>query len=184
VRFDRPSAPAAVQRLACAWLAFACSVGLVACDRIPDPLLPGAEAPSFTLSRIGDDSRVSLSDARGRIVLVNFWATWCPPCEAEMPAMERLYRGLRGEGFELLAISVDDGVEVVEEFQQRHGLTFPVLHDPDKSVATAYQTFKFPESILIDAEGVVVGRFIGEKDWDSPLYVARIRQLLHGEQEQ
>ncbi|UCE86612.1 MAG: TlpA family protein disulfide reductase [Deltaproteobacteria bacterium] len=165
-------------RIARALLALLLPAWLAACERPPDPLLPGATAPSFTLKRVGDDSFVSLSDARGRIVLVNFWATWCPPCEAEMPAMERLYRGLRGEGFELLAISVDDSLEAVEAFRDKHELTFPILHDPSKAVATAYQTFKFPESLLIDADGVVVGRFIGEKDWDSPLYVARIRDLL------
>ena len=159
-------------------LATLAAVLLASCGRPADPLLPGATAPGFTLQRIGDGQAVSLADSRGRVVLLNFWATWCPPCEAEMPAMERLYRGLRGEGFELLAISVDEEAADVEAFRERHGLSFPVLHDPDRAVANAYQTYKFPESLLIDPEGVVVGRFIGEKEWDSPLYVARIRKLL------
>jgi peroxiredoxin len=173
-----PRAPAAPSRLALLVLALLGSVAAADCQRSPDPLLPGSRAPDFTLDRIGADAPVSLRDARERVVLINFWATTCPPCEAEMPAMERLYRGLRDEGFELLAVSVDEDAAEVEAFRERHGLTFPILHDPDRAVANAYQTFRFPESLLIDRHGIVAGRFIGEKDWDSPLYVARIRELL------
>lgn len=157
---------------------------LLASERGSEPLREGAPAPPFTLLRSGDGPPVSLADTLGQVVLVNFWATWCGPCEAEMPAMQRLYDELQGEGFELLAVSVDKDPEAVAEFRERFGLSFPVLLDPDQEVATAYDTFKWPESILIDRRGRVIARFIGEREWDSPPYVERIRRELEKESSQ
>jgi peroxiredoxin len=144
----------------------------------PPPIIRGSEAPDFTLARVDDGASVSLGGLRGRVVLLNFWATWCKPCEDEMPAMERLYRELAPAGFELLAVSVDDTVEPVEAFRQRLSLTFPILHDSDGDVSDRYQAFRFPESLLVDGNGVVVERYIGPKEWDAPSYVERIRRLL------
>lgn len=95
-----------------------------------------------------------------------------------MPAMERLYRRLAPDGFELLAVSVDADVEPVREFRERLGLSFPILLDPEQEVARRYQTFRFPESLLIGPDGVVVERYIGGKEWDADAYVERIRRLL------
>jgi len=139
----------------------------------------GTPAPAFSLPRLADGQTLSLGDLRGRVVLVNFWATWCKPCEEEMPAMERLYRQLRAEGFELLAVSVDENAADVRTFRERLGLSFPILLDPTREVAGLYQTFRFPESLLIGPDGVVVERYVGEKPWDAGAYVARIRRLLH-----
>jgi peroxiredoxin len=144
----------------------------------PPPLGRGSAAPGFELPRLGDGSPVALSDLRGKVVLLNFWATWCKPCEDEMPAMERMYRALRGQAFELLAISVDEEREAVEAFRGQLGLSFPILMDSRKKVATAYQTFRFPESLLIGRDGVVVERYVGPKEWDAEAYVARIRRLI------
>jgi peroxiredoxin len=138
----------------------------------------GTPAPPFALSRLSDGSQVRLADLEGRVVLINFWATWCKPCEEEMPAMERLYRALRGEGFELLAVSVDEGRDEVASFRRRLGLTFPILLDPEQRVSRAYQTFRFPESLLVGPDGVVVERYVGGKEWDADAYVQRIRRLL------
>jgi peroxiredoxin len=144
----------------------------------PAPVGRGSVAPEFTLERLAGGAPVSLSDLRGRVVLVNFWATWCQPCEDEMPAMERLYRALRAEGFELLAISVDQDADAVGRFRERLALSFPILLDPEKRVARAYLTFRFPESLLIDQDGVILERYIGAKEWDDEAYVRRIRRLL------
>jgi len=95
-----------------------------------------------------------------------------------MPAMERLYQELAPAGFELLAVSVDERADVVALFQQRLGLSFPVLLDPERRISDVYQSYKFPESWLIDADGVLVARFIGPRDWDSPAYADRVRSLL------
>ena len=147
-------------------------------ERPTEPVGEGHPAPDFTLARL-DDGEVSLAALRGRVVLVNFWATWCKPCEDEMPAMQRLYDALAGgDGFELLAVSVDEGDDEVRAFRDRLGLRFPILRDPAKRAAGAYHTFRFPESWLIDAEGVVVARYVGPRDWDAPVYVERIRKLV------
>jgi len=145
---------------------------------MPPPVGRGSSAPDFALAPLGQGAPRTLSDLRGRVVLVNFWATWCKPCEDEMPAMERLYASLQGEGFELLAISVDAERGLVEEFQARLGRSFPILLDPDQRTARAYQTFRFPESLLIGPDGVVVERYVGPKQWDAPAYVERIRRLV------
>lgn len=147
----------------------------------PDPIGRGTLAPDFTLPRLSDGKPVRLADLRGRVVLVNFWATWCEPCEAEMPAMERLHAELGGADFELLAISVDDEAADVGAFRERLQLSFPILLDPDESVARAYQTFRYPETLLVGPDGVIVERYIGGKDWDAPAYVDRIRRLITGE---
>ena len=144
----------------------------------PVPVGRGSPAPEFTLDRLAGGAPVSLSDLRGRVVLVNFWATWCKPCEDEMPAMERLYRALQAEGFELLAISVDRDPDEVSRFRERLGVSFPILLDPEQRVARAYLTFRFPESVLIAPDGAVVERYIGAKEWDAEAYVERIRRLL------
>jgi peroxiredoxin len=98
-----------------------------------------------------------------------------------MPAMEKLYRTLRSDGFELIAISVDDEVAAVATFRERLGLSFPILMDTGKEVASAYQTFRFPETFLVGRDGIVVERYIGPKDWAAPAYVDRIRRLLGGD---
>lgn len=144
----------------------------------PDPLEPGEAAPAFELPRLSDGEPLSLESLRGQVVLLNFWATWCKPCEDEMPAMERLYQALRGRDFELVAVSVDDGRAEVEAFQERMGLTFPIVLDPGKRVADRYQSYRFPESWLVDRDGQLVARFIGPRDWDASVYVQRIERLL------
>lgn len=125
-----------------------------------------------------EGGKLSLADYRGRVVLLNFWATWCKPCEEEMPAMERLHAKLGGPDFELVAVSVDEGDDEVRAFRDRLGLGFPILRDPDKQAADAYQTFRFPESWLIGRDGNVVARYIGPRDWDGPTYTERIRKLI------
>jgi peroxiredoxin len=154
---------------------------LVQGSRPAAPIATGMEAPGFALPPLDGGAEISLASLRGRVVFVNFWATWCKPCEDEMPAMERLYTQLRDQPFEMLAVSVDDGDEEVRAFRDRMALSFPILLDRDKQVAVAYQSFRFPETYLIDQEGILVGRFIGPKDWDAPEYQARIRRLLAGE---
>jgi cytochrome c biogenesis protein CcmG/thiol:disulfide interchange protein DsbE len=151
---------------------------LLSSDAIPPPLEIGRPAPVFELPPVGGGAPIALASLRGRPVLVSFWATWCKPCEDEMPAMERLYRSLHGSGFELLAVSVDTGEPEVVTFRDRLGITFPILHDPDRRVSHRYQALRFPESWLIGPDGTLVARFIGPREWDAPEYEARIRSLL------
>ena len=95
-----------------------------------------------------------------------------------MPAMERLYQSLAGTDFELVAVSVDEDEVAVNAFVNRLGLSFPILLHPSQEVASAYQTFRFPDSLLVGREGVVLERYVGPKDWDADAYLNRIRRLL------
>ena len=148
---------------------------------VPDPVDRGSTAPAFALPKLPGPGDLSLVELRGQVVLLNFWATWCEPCEREMPEMERLYERLRPAGLRMVAVSVDDSEAVVAQFQRRFALSFDVLWDPEKRVSDTYQAYKYPETLLIGRDGVVVERYIGLRDWDSPLYEARIRRLLEGE---
>ena len=145
--------------------------------RIAPPITKGRPAPDFQLPSLDGPTR-SLGELRGKVVLVNFWATWCKPCEDEMPAMERLHAALAPRGFELLAVSVDEDSAPVRAFRDRLDLSFPILLDPAKQAARRYQSFRYPESFLVDREGVLVERYIGPREWDAPAYRARIERLL------
>lgn len=140
----------------------------------------GASAPDFDLATLSEEGtgRLSLDSLEGKVVLVNFWATWCKPCEREMPAMERLYNALPRDDFEMVAVSIDDSMEDVASFQEGYQLSFPIVLDADKRVNTAYQTMGVPESLLIDVDGRIVERYVGPRDWDAPEYVDRIQKLI------
>jgi len=172
----------AVQRMLLAGVVVvAAAVLFLSSERVPDPIERGSAAPGFELPRLGAEEPLSLESLRGRPVLVNFWATWCKPCEDEMPAMERLYRRLSDRGFELLAISVDEERAEVEAFRSRLAISFPILLDPAQAVSRRYQTTGFPESFLVDASGRVVERYVGPREWDHPDHVARIERLLEAD---
>jgi peroxiredoxin len=135
-------------------------------------------APDFAVPDLAGQA-VRLSAFRGRVVLVNLWTTWCPPCREEMPSMERLYQRLRDRGFALLAVSQDEGgAAVVEPFVRQLGLTFPILVDPEQQVGGRFHVWGYPESFLIDREGRIVERIIGPRDWASPEQVAAVERLL------
>ncbi len=138
----------------------------------------GDRAPEFRLSTL-DGKQVSLSDFRGKVVLVHFWATWCPPCVQEMPVLDRLYRSFINQDFELLAVSVDEGgAAAVSSFLQRKGLGLPVVLDPGGSVAHSYGTFKFPETYILDKSGIVRYKVIGSADWDAPANMNALRDMI------
>jgi peroxiredoxin len=147
-------------------------------DRTPEAMGPGQVAPLFALPSLRDNQPVALETLRGRIVLLHFWATWCKPCEEEMPALDRLRHTLDNPRFALLTVSVDEDRSQVESYRDRLGLTLPILLDSSHEVSHAYQTYRYPESFLLDREGRVVARFVGPRDWDSEIYVDRIRELL------
>ena len=109
-------------------------------------------APDFTLPTL-DGEDITLSDLRGRAVLINFWATWCPPCRLEMPAMQRVYERYKEEGFVVLAVNFREGQEQVKPFVEELGLTFPVLLDEKGNVASQYRVIGLPSSYFVDKEG-------------------------------
>jgi len=153
------------------------------------PLIPGARAPGFEVANLQGEV-VSLKEHRGKVVLVNIWATWCPPCREEMPSMQRLYEEFGGEDFEILAISVDAPVGQrgpdgrvggnVVEFTESMGLTFPILHDESGQMQYVYQTTGLPESFLLDRDGVIQRRIAGGTIWDAEQHKQMIRRMLDG----
>jgi peroxiredoxin len=140
----------------------------------------GSEAPDFTLTDLSGES-VSLSEFRGKVVLLNFWATWCPPCKAEMPSMEKLFQTLKEDGFVLLTINIEpNGRQTVPEFLAQNPHSFPVLFDVQGSVHKRYGVFKFPESFVIRKDGVIDDKVVGAIDWSHPEVIAYFRSLLKG----
>ncbi|MBI3569694.1 MAG: TlpA family protein disulfide reductase [Gammaproteobacteria bacterium] len=135
-------------------------------------------ASAFMLRDV-DGKLTSLTDFEGKVVLLNFWATWCANCRKEMPAMERLYQSLRADGFEIVAISVDQApTEKVKAFAEELKLTFPVLHDRDSIISRLYSNPGVPISYLIDRQGRIVYRVLGEYDWYSPEARGAVKTLL------
>jgi peroxiredoxin len=138
----------------------------------------GDRAPEFRLTTL-EGKQASLSDFRGKVVIVHFWATWCPPCVEEMPGIERLSRSFDGKDFALLAVSVDEGgAQAVASFLNRNKLSLPVLLDPGGKISHSYGTFKFPESYIIDRSGVVRYKVIGPADWNVSENINAIRGLI------
>jgi thiol-disulfide isomerase/thioredoxin len=125
----------------------------------------------------------SLADAHGKVVFVNFWATWCPPCRDEAPSLERLYQRLGPQGLEVLAVTIDEAGdrEAVAKFRQELGLTLPILLDPDRDVYRAYQATGVPETFVVSREGRLVERVVGPRDWEEPRYTALVERLLGGD---
>ncbi len=143
-----------------------------------DPIKVGLRAPDFTFPGI-NGKMVSLSDYRGKIVLVNIWATWCPPCVNEMPSMEKLYQKLKDESFEILAVSIDSlGLEAVAPFMKKHKLTFTALTDSAGTIRIAYGTTGVPESFIIDKDGILVKKIIGPLDWATPEILRFFHDLI------
>jgi len=137
----------------------------------------GAPAPDFTLADLAGES-LTLSRFRGKVVFLNFWASWCPPCRAEMPSMERLYEVYANDDFVMLAVNVEQDAEPVRRFVQAHAHTFPVLLDSEATAQRLYGVDRFPETFLIDKQGRVVERYIGARDWSSVEFLKKIKSML------
>lgn len=137
-------------------------------------------APGFTLPGLDDDP-VSLDDYRGKVVLLNIWATWCPPCVAEAPSLEKLNNKFKDDNFKMLAVSVDEeGKSVITPFMKKYKLNFPVLVDPEGSIMGLYGATGVPESIIIRKDGTIDDKVIGAIDWFSPEVVEYIDNLIQG----
>jgi cytochrome c biogenesis protein CcmG, thiol:disulfide interchange protein DsbE len=140
--------------------------GLTACDSGSRPPHIGSSAPEFTVQ--DDDRRVTLSQFRGQVVVLNFWATWCPPCIEETPSLVRMQAHLKDKGVTVLAVSVDADETAYRHFLKDHGVHLLTVRDPDQKSSGLYGTFKFPETYVIDRNGVMRRKFIGAVDWTEP----------------
>ncbi len=153
------------------------------------PVAVGSRAPEFRAAVVqatvppragADPAARALADYRGRVVLVNIWATWCAPCREEIPSIQALYRDFAPRGFKVLAVSVDEGAGAapkVRDFMRGFGTTFDVLHDPEGLIQKTYQTTGVPENFVIGADGVVRKKAYAQ-DWNGPENRALIARLL------
>jgi len=157
-------------------------------DRM-SPVVPGRPAPDFSAMDL-EGTPKTLADYRGKVLLLNVWATWCPPCQQEMPSMQRLREAIPDENFAILAVSVDapfgerdsfgrEGGNL-KVFAETMGLTFRILHDPTGKIQEIYQTTGVPESFVVGRDGVIKKKVAGPTDWDAPANVDLIRRLLDG----
>ena len=138
----------------------------------------GELAPDFQLQDL-NGRLVTLSELRGKVVLLNFWATWCGPCRVEMPAMEHLYQTFSRKDFEILAVSTDaQGVAITRPFQQENRLTFPILHDTDYRIGLIYGARSLPMTFMVDRQGVVRHQIFGARDWGASEAQQLVRMLM------
>ena len=134
-------------------------------------------APDFTLRALNGPN-LRLAEQRGKVVLVNFWATWCGPCRQEMPELEKLHRRYRASGFVLLGVNVDDDPAKAAELASRLGVTFPVLFDTDKAVSRRYDLATMPSTVIVDREGVVRHVHRGYQAGYERHYEQQVKELL------
>jgi len=138
---------------------------------------PQSTAPDFTL-RSGEGRNLRLQEQRGRVVMVNFWATWCGPCRQEMPHLNRLYDKYKSSGFVLLGINIDDDPANAAALAAKLGVSFPVLYDTDKRVSRLYDLNTMPSTVLIDRDGTVRQLHRGYVNGYENTYEQQIRELL------
>lgn len=162
-------------------VALALTVGailLLLSDAQREPLQVGDAAPNFRLDGafggVGE-----ISDMRGRVVILNFWATWCAPCIAEMPSLQTLYRKFEDDDFEIVAVSLDkEGAPVVKQFAERHRLTFAMVVDPRGTTEESYRLMGVPETYVIDKDGIIIERVLGPRDWNDDATIRKFADLL------
>lgn len=145
------------------------------------PVSVGSAAPPMQATTVDGTNRTkSLADYKGKVVLLNVWATWCEPCRVEMPSIEKLHRVYGPQGLAVVAVSVDDaGMEDrVRDFAKELGITFEILHDPSRTTSANYQITGYPETFIIARDGTIRKKVIGAADWSSEANRALIRELL------
>ena len=139
-----------------------------------EPVIPR----DFSLPLL-NGGNTSLSAYKGKVVILNFWATWCPPCRAEMPSMEIFYQRFRNSGLEILAVDGGEDAATVQQFIQSNSYTFTVLLDRDNKVNSLYGIEAIPTTFILDREGKIIGMIVGSIRWDNPRVIAAFDALLN-----
>ena len=148
------------------------------------PVAIGEYAPDFSLPRLINGSLspdpLHLYEERGHVVLVNFWATWCPPCVEETPSLEKFSTDMEKYGVEVIGVSVDQNAGALRKFIAQNHVTYPVARDPEQTTAGMYGTTQFPETYILDRDGRVAEKIIGARDWEDPMMLKFVRSLVPG----
>lgn len=137
----------------------------------------GDTAPYFSITT-DSGKRISTKDFGGKLLVLNFWATWCPPCIQEMPSLDRFSRDMANQGVVVLGVSVDKNEQTYKQFLQRAQLAFNTARDPEANISADYGSFKWPETYIINDKGKVVAKYIGDRDWTDPNLVSSIKAML------
>jgi thiol-disulfide isomerase/thioredoxin len=127
-----------------------------------------------------DDNVVSLEDFKGKTVIINFWATWCPPCRRELPSMQRAYTAYKKSNLIILGINVGENWETIAPFLSPYNIGFPILLDTDSSELTRWKAIGLPTSFVVNGKGMVTHRFTGGRDWDDPIFRKDLESILAG----
>jgi peroxiredoxin len=164
-----------------AWAALAFGITVIVVFALPsyrqgEASVAGKTADDFSLDISGKPGH--LSDLRGKVIVLNFWATWCLSCIEETPALDRLERHIASRGGMVLGVSVDEDADAYYRFLQDHGITFSTYRDPSRKIASDYGTSFFPETYVIDRRGRIAREFIGPQSWDSPEMLAYFDAVL------
>ncbi len=137
----------------------------------------GDTAPDFSVLT-EDGKTLTRANFGGKVLILNFWASWCAPCREETPSMERLYRTLKDQGVVLLGVSVDKNADKYKAFLKRYGVTFPTAHDPAARISDSYSTYRYPETYIITSDGRVMEKIVGRKNWMDPNFIKSLQALL------
>jgi thiol-disulfide isomerase/thioredoxin len=136
--------------------------------------------PDFEVTNLNGET-IKCSDLKGKIVFLNFWATWCPPCQAEMPSIERLYQQFDGTDFEILAVSVGENAETVNDFLSQTPYSFPIALNPEGNLGALYAARGIPTTYILNRDGTIIAAKIGAQAWDTQKVFDAFSQLLHQE---
>jgi len=163
------------------WAALTFGIAVIVAFALPsyrqgEASVAGKMAENFIVDISGKPGR--LSDFRGKVVVLNFWATWCPPCIEETPALNNLEKYISTKGGMVLGVSVDEDAAAYQKFLLEHGITFATYRDPSKKIAADYGTSMFPDTYIIDRSGRIVRKFMGPQSWDTPEMLAYFDTLL------
>ena len=149
-------------------------IGVVASTLRDHNVVAGDSAPSFSVTT-DSGRKVSLNDFGGKVLVLNFWATWCPPCIAELPALNQMAAELKGSGVVVLGISVDKDKAAYDKFLKKVRLNFETSRDPSAEISTDYGTSKYPETYVINRDGKVLEKFISDQPWMDPQILTRLK---------
>ncbi|MFZ0733958.1 MAG: TlpA disulfide reductase family protein [Candidatus Sulfotelmatobacter sp.] len=155
--------------------AIAACLSAAGCYSGTRPAHIGNPAKEFTVQ--DSDRKVSLDQFRGQVVVLNFWATWCPPCQEELPSLMTMQERMRGRGIVVLGVSIDVDGNAYHSFLKEHGVNFLTVRDPQQKVAELYGTAGWPESYIIDREGVLRRKIVGPIDWTQPDIIQLLGKL-------
>lgn len=150
-------------------------VVLAGCYRGSRPPRIGTAAPDFTVQDA--DRKVTLREFRGQVVVLNFWATWCGPCVEEMPSLVQLQQRFKGKGLTVIGVSIDVDGDAYHKFLKNYKVDFLTVRDPDQKTSNLYGSFKWPETYIIDRNGIVRRKFIGPVEWSQPEVVDFLSKL-------